>query len=63
MAADERDMEAADEVAGHQQHVAAQTERLGQCLAGGLRAAAAPLGGSNLFAVVEPDRQHHDQQG
>jgi hypothetical protein len=56
-------MEAADEVADHQQDVAALAKRFGERRAGRLAIAAGPVGGRDLLAVIQPDRQQHDQQG
>ena len=61
MAADEGDMEAADEIADHQEHIAPLAERLAQRLERGLRTAAGLAGRSDLLAVVQRDGQEHHQ--
>ena len=63
MAADEGDMEAADEVADHQEEVAPLAERLAQRLARGLTAAARLARGGDLLAVVQSDRQQDHDHG
>ena len=63
MAADEGDVEAADEVADHQQHVAALAERLATAPRATSASPPALLGGGDLLAVVQADRQQHDQHG